>query len=210
MIYNKTTGYFECGELKDISLEEAMMCLDTKFCSPNALSNIRARIIFFTPQYRITMMGLDTFNVFRSTRAEYIYLFDNVLFDEGSQSTLYYMGYESFRLKKVVNYGTLQIQCKTSIPFYNCGVLTYLKISSLKFDINLSTNKNLSLESIVYMIDRCYNKTSNVRTRDFTMHLHEQAYNRAFDDETAYTWNGQTYYGIIELAEAVGVSIVYP
>gem|GEM_PF-4889358 len=91
-------------------------------------------------------------------------------------------------------------------PFSTCAKLEDIRILGwICGRWTWHQNPALSLDSIVYMI---VNAAENTTANDKILHLHSTPYALCVNDTTQYTYNGNTYNGILELADAKGIRVV--
>lgn len=213
--FDKVSGYFYLNDITDLSYKDAVRILNTlsyeksfrkRYSRLNTSNTFRAILNnLYLSEFDYTNM--DCASAFVSnTYIENIYIRS----DGNSNTSTESMFSNCYRLKSLL--GTFRMGTTTSCNnmFSNCYSLQNVELFDLGIDISFAQSSKLTLASVVFIVKNCKRAKNPALTTTLTIHLHEQAYNRAFDDETEYTWNGQTYYGILELAEAVGISIVYP
>ena len=89
--------------------------------------------------------------------------------------------------------------------FNNCPELVSLKIQNYRNQQQdvffLDKNAKLSLESIVYLVVNAANGSAS------TVYLHTDALARCTADTAEYTYQGNTYTGIVALAAARGITL---
>ncbi len=91
----------------------------------------------------------------------------------------------------------------TSQAFYSCSALENVGgFTGLKISLSLSSAIHLTLQSVVNIVT----EAAAVNTAQ-TLTLHANAYARAQADTEVYEYNGNTYTGIIALANAKGWTI---
>ena len=88
-----------------------------------------------------------------------------------------------------------------STCFSDCVRLESVKLNGLKTSTSFNRCKNLSVESIGYMV------TNAANTAAITITLHATAYAKCQADTTEYTYNEQTYTGILAYASAKNITI---
>ena len=88
-----------------------------------------------------------------------------------------------------------------SNDFKNCYSLEYVHIITKTKSIDLGQSSLIPLENVVYLVQ------NSTPTQAITVTLHATAFARCQADTTEYTYNSQTYTGIIALATAKNISI---
>ena len=85
--------------------------------------------------------------------------------------------------------------------FYNCKKLEYLRYWGINKSFWLHTNQSLTLESVVFLIVNSGNQSA------ISIYLHTNAMARCTADTTEYTYQGNTYTGIVALAAARSITL---
>lgn len=85
--------------------------------------------------------------------------------------------------------------------FTNCYKLQEIRLKSIKINVSFSMSSELSLASVIFMVENAANTTA------ITITLHPTAYARCQSDTTEYTYNSQTYTGILAYASAKNITI---
>lgn len=210
--FNATTGYFEVNGLTDISYNEM-----------HDLLAIRPLVITACAVGTITLQNYPKCprtlpTLYRKTASISAYNFFRVNAQVGETTPLESVGisqdmplifttfeqlfYGSPYLKRV--YGVLK---KTgtggnfNLCFANCASLEDVSINGLDKNISIAQSGRLTLASVVYMVDNAANSSA------ITITLHATAYARCQADTTAYTYNGNTYTGILAYASAKNITI---
>lgn len=196
--FNSTTGYFELNGLTDISYEEMIEIYkwtgNKKVTDVSAFfcvsSNIRTTLPLLGYERVRSFCGdilfRSLFGCFMDSNVEVISFSEseaynlkrNVYYISTDSGTIYrYIVRNCKYLLSVVN--ILYVNDATDIQglFENCYRLRDVKINSLKTNIDVSQSKNLSNESILYMIQYAQSTPNIVIT------LHADAYARATADE---------------------------
>ena len=211
--FNTTTGYFELNGLTDISYEEMSAIYAAPHYTlspdlPNRFAGLKARTIIpyiinidiiagtYTPsQANIMCLSsrLETFvNVIKT---------DGTIADSQRVQTLYYAfnsNYYIRSIKKLLFHNTLR---NIDRAFVKCYSLEEIELCTLNVSISFSDSSLLNLASIVYMVQNAAN------TSAITITLHADALARCTADTTEYTYNGNTYTGIVALATAKNITL---
>ena len=199
-IFNETTGYFELNELTDIPYNEM---LDIYVNSIGALPyEINRNSQFNNYPYRTTVKikfqsGYSTSINHMFAYSSYIHIaYMNGCNNLSSTSSAFRYCY---RLKKII--GTLGATSWSADNFQNCASLEYLRIEKLRSNLVLSESGFLGLDSIQFIVQSATNTTA------ITITLHANAYARCQADTTQYTYDGNTYTGVIAYAAAKNITI---
>lgn len=183
LVWNATTGYFEHNGLKDITVEqmEAIYEYGRGFCPYKPLQHIlgllRTNLLPYVANLQYNYLPPRAF--FEATSLETVRVSpDNV----NAYTARCVLGADRAfchcsNLREIRGAFTLSnLSALPSSMFYGCPKLETLKLISLDFNIDLSTLKSLSAESVLYMIEhRSYDKA-------ITITLHPQAYARVTDE----------------------------
>lgn len=198
-IFNETTGYFELNEITDISYDEMTAIYSNSIggfpFSINRNSQFnnyqkRTALTRFYPGYSTSINHMFVF-------ASYLEVANMYGCNNLSSVTNTFQG--CYRLRKII--GTLSAQSWSDNVFQNCASLAYLRIEKLRSNLFLGQSSHLDLESIVYIVDKATNTVA------VTITLHADAYARCVADTTSYTYNEQTYTGILAYASARNITI---
>lgn len=183
LVWNATTGYFEHNGLKDITVEqmEAIYEYGRDFCPHMPLQHIlgllRTNLLPYAANLQFNYLPPRAF--FEASSLETVRVSpDNVnLYTARCVSGADRAFYSCSNLREIRGAFTLSnLSALPSYMFYGCSKLETLKLISLNFNINLSTLKSLSAESVLYMIEhRDYRKA-------ITITLHPEAYARVTDE----------------------------
>lgn len=198
-VFNENTGYFELNELTDISYEEIRR-IYAKTIGGRPFSKSRdsqfAKYDERTTVQLSNPAGYSTSinHMFQTTEIHIAYLTDcNNL---GATANTFS---NANRLKKVI--GILNASSWNDAAFRNCFSLESVTIRGLRSNIFFQQSQRLSLASVVHMV------TYAANTSAITITLHATAYARCQADTTEYTYNGQTYTGILAYASAKNITI---
>lgn len=200
--FNPATGYFEIGDLKDISYKEmgniyfvfggAQMSFQTR---SRAFGRVSVRSSL--PIHQASGFIVDVSYMFYYSDLEQIVL-DG--FNNTTNTTQF--AADCRKLKKVLASNKFSNTASSNTnSFQRCYSLEEIEIT-LKGDISFGDSSRLSLASVVYMVENAAN------TSAITITLHATAFARCQADTTEYTYNEQTYTGIIAYAAAKNISIV--
>lgn len=199
-VFNETTGYFELNEILDISYQEM---LDIYVNSIGGLPfGINRNSQFNNYTYRTTIR--TRFYSGYSTSINHMFVFAPYLETaclEGCNNLAATTNtfQRCYRLRKVI--GTLSAQSWNNTVFEYCSSLEYLQIANLKSNLDLHWSSKLSFDSVAFIVNRANN------TSAITISLHATVYALCVADTTVYTYNEQTYTGILALASAKNITI---
>lgn len=220
-VFNETTGYFEMNGLTDLSYKEIQLAYRFAYgcngkwttiygnielqnarttfpLSIGTLSNSAVnRSFYYDLFYFTTMLNME---VLRLTQIP-----ERQLVLSPNSGYFFYSGRNP--LRKVI--GALNV--------FNCGSSSWLQtyfftaaydleeiyLQELKGNIRLKAQSKLTLASVVFAVQHSANGSTAI-----TITLHANAYARCQADTTEYTYNGNTYTGILALATAKNISIV--
>ena len=194
--FNESTGYFELNGLTDISYREAIDIVNRY--NPGQVTdgwrpNSNNQSDYFKARTTIPCIAAPsahphlTWNIWiECTHFAY------------SQTTNFtsLIQYGCRRLRRMLD----KIQATAAITLSLWDALEECYISTNN-TISAPNSRFLSLASIVYMVDNTTN------TGPVTYTFHADAYARCVADTTEYTYNGQTYTGIIAYAAARNITI---
>ena len=197
VVFNETTGYFELNGLTDISYEEMKQIYDVK-------SNLNGMNIYKNRASMRTVLPNkgwyyqsnfnDMFNACSSIEVtpsdEYRYYPNG-----GTYSMFNHCG----KLKSIGN--RIYKSTNLNYTFADCYSLENVDVEGLSANVSLGQSSRLSIASVVYMVKNAAN------TSAITITLHPTAYARCQADTTEYTYNSQTYTGILAYAAAKNISI---
>lgn len=194
-VFDENTGYFALGKTTDLSYEEVRKAFVAR--APVVVSSLYenstlravfpiggrqdgATRVFFAAKYIKYLQGLTGYQNIAGT--------NNGVF------------YNCFSLEEC--YVSLyNVAVSTNQIFYGCHRLRKLRIKGLNRSASLVDCKSLEVESVAYVVTNAANTTA------ITITLHADAYARCVADTTEYTYNGQTYTGIIAYAAARNITI---
>jgi len=198
------TGYFELNGLTDISYEEMTTIYYRAIDSPTSFTVegiIREQRTNIVKAFWGANSSINSSASFANgTSAEVILLSPFFTY------ALRFVAYSSFfvnaiKLKKVLNAIQITGGNATNTIFSNCYSLEDVQLYKVERNTNIGQSPNLTLESVVYMVENAAN------TGAITITLHATAYARCQSDTTEYTYNSQTYTGILALATAHNITI---
>ena len=201
--FNETTGYFELNGLTDISYNE-MRNIYIQTCDFIVLRVDRQ--YNFSSLHVRTLLPYKTATTILPSTSYFWCFYDGkweVLPNLGKTSSLSQCFRANPYLRKIGNLDVSEIT--TTGRFSNftaaCFSLVDVEFKGLKVDVIFSSSSALSLQSVVYMVENAANTTA------ITITLHATAYARCQADTTEYTYNGQTYTGVIAYAAAKNITI---
>lgn len=201
-VFNETTGYFELHELTDISWKEMTEILTTYPCG-GVFSYSGGSYYRITKARTLAKIGNSSqvaiLWAFYSN--EWIETIISSTFNASNIASTFGRMYRLKTLKRFILAG-ITTQANIASAFSFCYSLENCELSNLKVSVSFENSSRLSLASVVYMVDNAAN------TSAITITLHATAYARCQADTTEYTYNGQTYTGIIAYAAARNISIV--
>lgn len=198
-VFNENTGYFELNELTDISYEEIRRIYAKSIGGYTFTTNRNSQFALYSERTTVQLSNPGGYNTsinhtFQSSAIHIAYLVDcNNL---GATLNTFFV---ASRLKKVI--GILNALSWNDKAFGRCFSLESVTISGLRSNISFQDSQRLSLASVVYMV------TNSTNTSAITITLHAVAYARCQADTTEYTYNGQTYTGILAYASAKNITI---
>lgn len=220
--FNAATGYFEMNGLQDLSYEEIKLAYAftnnfrgqwTNFYE-DEYSEIRTTFPMVAGasisqlQNWVDNMGVVAFywtkmpnlEVIRLTRSDVTQLVMNAY----SGYLLYVSRCPLREVKGILNAYQISYSGTTNGNYFlsACHQLETLKLHRLRGSVNGKNWKKLSLESVVFAVDHAANGNTAI-----TITLHADAFARCQADTTEYTYNGQTYTGIIAYAAAKNITI---
>lgn len=206
--FNAATGYFELNGLTDISYEEMMKIYNKgEMLPPDGttmfkFSGMDARTIL--PFKTLSSAGaLGRYNLlssFRNTSLEVLKFADFEMV--GTTSSISYAFENSQKLRSIfpkLNMAT-NATPSTANAFKGCYSLENIKINT-PVDVSFYQSPALTLDSVVYIVQNAAN------TSAITITLHADALARCTADTTEYTYNGNTYTGIVALANAKNITL---
>lgn len=196
-VFNETTGYFELNGLTDISYNE--MTEIYKHYSPINISALYEQYAslrtvlpnngrFFQSNFN-SMFG-DCLSLEVTPRDKYAYY---------ANGGTYNMFVRCSKLKKIGN--SVYRSSNLNGTFTGCSSLESVSIQGLSANLSFADCPRLTLVSVVYAVNNAAN------TAAITITLHATAYARCQADTTEYTYEGNTYTGIIAYAAAKNITI---
>jgi hypothetical protein len=204
-VFNATSGYFELNGLTDLCYDEmktiyhyanldngAKMGQAFLQGSKNCRTNISTWVgtwnqrlqcaqLFFVTEFASILYTAKTGSNYVHANANYMFQQSNYL-----------------RSISILNF---ENTTSATSAFDACYSLEDCKIAKLKISVSFKDSSHLSLASVVYIVDNAAN------TSAITITLHATAYARCQADTTEYTYQGNTYTGIIALATAKNITI---
>ena len=211
-VFNENTGYFELNGLTDISYNE-MNKIYTWYCQITG-RNYEKTYVFFNgrtnllPQWA-RLADREFSNQLSGTSATnmFCYAWDceiAALLSPEKAGPISFSSVSSFlfgahKIRKIV--GVFTITTGTGDNAFGASSLEDLRFKQLKNSISFKYSPRLNLVSVVYMVDNATN------TNVITITLHATAYARCQADTTEYTYQGNTYTGILAYASARNITI---
>ena len=206
-VFNETTGYFELNGLTDISYKEMIAIYRQPIRCGTDLTN---EGIFSSDVPLRTTLPLSSWGANQIVNSSMTFANGSRLEVASlSRMTTYplrFQAYASFfvnstYLREVKD--RIQVTGGASVTniFPGCRSLVTARMYGVARDTKFADSPLFSLESIVYLVDNAAN------TSTITITLHATAYARCQADTTEYTYNEQTYTGIIALATAKNITI---
>ena len=221
--FNEETGYFEMNEILDISYAEMREIYHFKnllsyynggdmfglfgVSGPNPHSSYYIRTLYSDLNRRINIVG----SWFRALSAIETISFIPNNYNVQSNRYVWFsntanIGYIFYNGCNVLRKILIPMRCNTNTSFTNtcfsgCPSLEFIQILQLHSNIWFSNSARLNLESVVYMVENATN------TAAITITLHATAYARCQADTTEYTYQGNTYTGILAYAAAKNITI---
>ena len=175
--YNASTGFFECGDVYDLTEAQAKatdLALRHIYNTSNAMFMFASLSLYVYPNIRIYAGGgyINGERLFQSDgHLKYVNLSDTMNFN-GMSMMFYYCP-----VLRTIQGLKMAPKCPTPLnPFKGCSNLENLELAYLCTDIELPDSPLLSLASIQYMIDNATN------TSPITVTLHPDAYARLTDE----------------------------
>lgn len=206
--FNATSGYFELNGLTDISYEEMQKIYNKgEMLPPDGTTmynfigvNTRTLLPFNT----LSSLGaLGRYNILSSFRNTSLEVLKFVDFETvATTNSINYAFENSQKLRSIfpiLNMAT-NATPSTANAFKGCFSLESVKINT-SVDVSFYQSPALTLDSVVYIVQNAVN------TSAITITLHADAYARCQADTTEYTYNGNTYTGILALATAHNITI---
>lgn len=199
--YNDNIGNFKVG-LTELNYEQAVGSYNNITTSTGKLknSNIYCAIIMtYSNQNSLSYR-------FKNASIEYVEAVNDF-----TAETVIDFCRSCTKLKRLFNPNaslSMRYASNTTNFFLDCTALEEVYLRELYYSLSIEYSPKLTLESVVYMIKKSARYLNKTLTNTFTLTLHATAYARCVADTTTYTWNDNTYNGIIALATAVGCSIV--
>ena len=183
--YNENTGYFEYGDVKDLTYKDAvdslLMCIKSDSDYANHYYNKFVRVAMCAKRQPYgNGPSLNAF-AFNSQKLEYIRLSTNN-YQATSYSNFTGGTFSDCRVLRIIepvigfsNY-TEGTSWDLHSAFYRCYALENIMIHSLRTNLTIKDSPMLSLDSIKYMIE---NRSGTI---GITITLHPDAYARVTDE----------------------------
>ena len=194
--FNESTGYFELNGLTDISYREAINIVNrynpgqgTDGWRPN--SNNQSD--YFKARTTIPCIAAPSAHPYLTWN---IWIECTHFAYNQTANFTSLTQYGCRRLRRMLD--KIQATAAITLSLWNALEECYIATNNT---ISAPNSKFLSLASIVYMVDNATN------TGAVTYTFHADAYARCVADTTEYTYNGQTYTGIIAYAAARNITI---
>lgn len=179
--YNETTGYFEYGDVKDLTYEDAIealqLCiLSTADYPTRCVNNCKVRVLMCRYYQRFAERTSFSSCCRGARNMEYACLSANRR--QGawpSEQSELFSG--CFKLRTIEPYIAAESFKTTNEYIFNhCYALENVRLLELKNDLSIADSPNLTLDSIEYMI------ANRSGTNAFTITLHPDAYARVTDE----------------------------
>ena len=188
--YNAETGFFELNGLTDITYEEAVRiyslcagwCRNVGSGSASAALSRSLGIRTALPiYYGAGDVGLDLAGFAHSNGSiEVINFVTNA--SNNLTSALNYAFYGCSKLVRIEGVIYIRNSANVSLAFHSCVKLESVKLHSLAKDLDLSSCRVISLESVRYMVDY------SGATSPITIKVHADVYGK-LTDETNTEWH---------------------
>ena len=201
VVFNESSGYFELNELTDVSYNEMQ-----RIYNIGALSDVVGALggtAFRTHSYVRTMLNIKNYanvSLYSAFMSNYI---ETIKFNTASSNNIGKLFSSCVKLKKVL--GRLSIgvtnASNATDAFKDCYSLESIVLRNVAVNISFAQSSKLDLQSVVYMVENAAN------TSAITITLHADALARCTADTTEYTYNNNTYTGIVALATAKNITL---
>lgn len=198
-IFNEDTGYFELGASNDIAYDEIMEAYrrkQTTLIVGVYYTDRVSREIFPGAGQSVISVGFRGCDKLRYIPAV----------KQGSYPHITVYGNDCFYGLCSVEEIQLSVYARrnevsNANMFYNCFRLKYVKLVSIDKNVTLAQSPLITVQCVYDAVRLSANTTQ------ITITLHATAYARMQADTTEYTYNGQTYTGIIAYAAARNITI---
>ena len=203
-VFNELTGYFELGTITDISYNE-MKIIYNKSIYGLPTTGRNSAFVAYNGRATLPLGATLSFPTsfaqsFYNSNVEEIVLSGNVLIGTAGNMTNAFSG--CTRLRKITGgYFRMNGTGTSQYSFRNCYSLKQVSINQLTYGVSFAECGELLLESIVFLVQNAAN------TAQITITLHPTAFARCQADTAEYTYQGNTYVGIINLATAHNIVI---
>lgn len=196
--FNTTTGYFELNGLSDITYEEAIVILaESTQLTMQANNYPKSRT-----NLGIRLNSASISRQWQASNSEVAY-WANTSWSLGATTSSTTFLYSCPHLRAIIYSRWSSIQGNLTIT--DCPSLTTIEVTGTTTgpagNLNLTGAPNLSLQSIVGMV----NSAQNTAAKTYT--VAGNTWTACQNDTTQYTYSGQTYTGIISYAAARNLTI---
>lgn len=196
--FNPTTGYFELNGLSDITYEEAIIILaESTQLTMQGTNYPKSRT-----NLGIRLNSASIARQWQQSDSEVTY-WANTSWNLGSTTSSTTFLYGCPHLREIIYSRWSSIAGNLTIT--SCPSLTTIEIVGASYgpagNLNLTGAPNLSLQSMVDMV----NTAQNTAAKTYTVAGNTWA--ACQNDTTQYTYSGQTYTGIIAYAAAKNITI---
>ena len=197
--FNEATGYFELNGLTDISYMEMV-----EIYKYSALINLLSWSGGYAFRNNKSLRTIPYLS--NGSAINFQYSFSGAEKLELIKSAFYASSFVStfqncYHLREITGMSVQYVSAASASAFQNCYCLEKVQLRGLKVNLSLNNSPRVSLESVVFIVVNAQNTTA------ITITLHATAYARMQADTTEYTYNGQTYTGIIAYAAAKNITI---
>lgn len=201
-VFNETTGYFELNGLTDISYNEMKAIYNygnIPYHSDYFLYGNFIGIRTNLPTGKRSINSLEQF--VHSNESIEVCAFNPLESVKPTSSNAQYAFRYATHMKKVV--GVIEMTNITSVSriLENSYTLQQIFLRNVRVSLSFAGSPQVDLLTFVYLVNYAANTTA------ITITLHATAYARCQADTTEYTYNGQTYTGIIAYAAAKNITI---
>lgn len=219
-VFNPTTGYFELNGITNLSYNEIKAAYNFTYLIGNGgkwtnvdtgYNGIRTN---FPLSNGVTVAGGTNAKRANTVLLYYLYSLPNcevLKVARGDTFATYlsadscYILYTTNKVREIVGaIGMFNVPATVTngIYFLAAGPIEKVFLHELRTNWNASRLPRLNLASVVYAVEHAANAATAI-----TITLHATAFARCQADTTEYTYNSQTYTGIIALAAAKNITI---
>lgn len=216
--FNEQTGYFEMNGLTDLSYNEIKKAYNLLIASNGRYTNLtneeqKVRTTF--PLFQGVGVTTGVANIRQAIPFDVYYGFwaapnmqvlrvardDNFMIQLSENSG--YISYSQSKIREVIGViGVYNVKFGLEGNMFSNGPIEKVSLWGLRKNWKAHLAPRLSLESVVFAVQNAQNGATAI-----TITLHATAYARCVADTTEYTYNSQTYTGIIALAAAKNITI---